>query len=81
MYKLSIVTYPDKDQNDLPTEYSSPIHAASAFKIVFDSLNHNMTYMPVLVLSYNGREIHKESKPMRRELDTMQVFQAISGAL
>jgi len=81
MYKLSIVTYPDKDQDDLPMVYGSPIAAISAFKSVFDALSHNMTYMPEVILSYNGKEIHKEAKPMQRELDPMKIFQAISGAL
>lgn len=81
MYKLSIVTYPDKDQDNLPMEYSSPVHALAAFKETFDALNHNMTYMPELILSYNGREIHKEAKPMHRDLDIMPVFQSISRAI
>jgi len=82
MYKLSIVTYPDKDQDDLPMEYNSPIHALAAFKATFDTLetcwkNRN----PELILSYNGREIHKEFKPVHRELDLLPVFRAISEAL
>jgi hypothetical protein len=81
MFKLSICTYPDKDEANLPMEYSSPTHAIAAFKETFDALNHNMTYMPVLILSYNGREIHKEAKPMHRDLDMMQVFQKVSGAI
>jgi hypothetical protein len=82
MYKLSIVTYPDKDQDDLPMEYSSPVHALAAFKETFDTLETCWkNRSPELVLSYNGREIHKEFKPVHRELDTLRVFQTISGAL
>ena len=82
MYKLSIVTYPDKDQDNLPMEYSSPVHALSAFKATFDTLETCWKdRSPALILSYNGREIHKEFKPVHRELDLMPVFQSISGAL
>lgn len=81
MFKISTVLFPDKDQEEFPETYQSPIEAINAFSQKFEMLDHSMTYMPVLILSYNGREIHKEAKPMYRELDVARVFQSVSKVL
>jgi hypothetical protein len=81
MFKISICTYPDKDEEKFPEVYESSIEAIAAFKERFDATQPNMGLMPNVELYFNDKRILSEAKPMHRDLDMMQVFQKVSGAI